>query len=80
MATYFKKPEVVNAVQWTGENYDDVRDFCRCEVIFDSFNHCIYIQALENDVRVDDGDFIIRGEHGQFYPCKPNVFKETYEA
>lgn len=25
------------------------------------------------------GDYIIKGVQGEFYPCKPDIFKETYE-
>jgi len=25
------------------------------------------------------GDYVIRGVHGEFYPCKPEIFKKTYE-
>ena len=25
------------------------------------------------------GDYIIKGVQGEFYPCKPEIFKETYE-
>lgn len=25
-----------------------------------------------------DDDYIIRGVHGEFYPCKPDIFRETY--
>lgn len=25
------------------------------------------------------GDFIIKGVQGEFYPCKPDIFKQTYE-
>lgn len=24
------------------------------------------------------GDYIIKGVHGEFYPCKPDIFKKTY--
>ena len=26
------------------------------------------------------GDFIIKGLRGEFYPCKPDVFKKKYEV
>jgi hypothetical protein len=26
------------------------------------------------------GDYIIRGVQGELYPCKPDIFKATYEA
>jgi len=25
-----------------------------------------------------DGDYIIKGVNGKFYPCKPDIFKKTY--
>lgn len=27
----------------------------------------------------DQGDYIIQGVKGEFYPCKPDIFKATYE-
>jgi hypothetical protein len=26
-----------------------------------------------------DGDFVIRGVAGEFYPCKADIFEQTYE-
>lgn len=37
------------------------------------------IHTLEGHMRVSPGDWIIRGVHGELYPCKPNFFAETYE-
>jgi hypothetical protein len=28
---------------------------------------------------VIQGDYIIRGVKGEYYPCKPEIFKATYE-
>lgn len=30
-------------------------------------------------MRVDVGDWIIKGVKGEFYPCKPDIFEATYE-
>ena len=30
-------------------------------------------------MRADVGDYIIKGINGEFYPCKPDIFKKTYE-
>ena len=79
MAKYRKKPVEVEAIQWTGTNYDEVKEFCGSEVIFDLFHHQIFIETLEGDMRASDGDFIIKGVKGEFYPCKPDVFEKTYE-
>lgn len=39
----------------------------------------IVIHTLEGDMRAEPGDWIIRGVQGEFYPCKPDIFDETYE-
>ena len=40
----------------------------------------ITIPTLEGLMKVSDGDFIIRGVKGEYYPCKPDIFDLTYEA
>ena len=37
------------------------------------------IKTLEGIMIAKAGDYIIRGVHGELYPCKPDIFKETYE-
>lgn len=37
------------------------------------------IATLEGGHWVDSGDYVIRGVQGEFYPCKPDIFKQTYE-
>ena len=37
------------------------------------------IHTLEGDHEVSKGDFIIKGIKGEYYPCKPDIFEETYE-
>ena len=37
------------------------------------------IQTLEGWMLVTPGDFVIRGVHGEHYPCKPDIFRKTYE-
>ena len=39
----------------------------------------IIIHTLEGDMKADVGDYIITGIHGEKYPCKPDIFEETYE-
>lgn len=40
--------------------------------------HHIAIDTLEGTMRANPGDWIIRGVKGEFYPCKPDIFDETY--
>lgn len=39
----------------------------------------LIISTLEGLHWADDGDWIIRGVQGEFYPCKPDIFAQTYE-
>lgn len=37
------------------------------------------IKTLEGIMTISDGDYIIKGVNGEFYPCKPDIFEQTYE-
>lgn len=37
------------------------------------------IHTLEGVMHASVGDYIITGVHGEQYPCKPDIFEETYE-
>lgn len=38
-----------------------------------------YIHTLEGDMFLKPGDWIITGVKGERYPCKPDIFEQTYE-
>lgn len=38
-----------------------------------------WIDTLEGGHIVCPGDYIIKGVQGEFYPCKPDIFEQTYE-
>lgn len=38
-----------------------------------------FIETLEGTMRADPGDWIITGVKGERYPCKPDIFEQTYE-
>lgn len=42
--------------------------------------HVIDIYTLEGVMEATRNDWIIRGIQGEFYPCKPDIFEETYDA
>ena len=75
-ATYVKKPIYVEAVQWTGNNVSEVDNFINHAILCE--NKELIIPTLEGDMRVSIGDYIIKGIKGEFYPCKPDIFRETY--
>lgn len=42
-------------------------------------NHHLSISTLEGTMQAERGDYIIKGVQGEFYPCKPDIFQQTYE-
>ena len=77
MKNYRKKPVVVSAMQYTGENIEEVMEFVQGNAYMDSRG--LIIQTLEGEHIASINDFIIKGIHGEFYPCKPDIFSKTYE-
>ena len=78
---YRKKPVEVYAEQFYNNREDMVRmcelGLTRCTVTKDP---ALYIETLEGIVRADEGDYIVRGVAGEFYPVKKEIFERTYEA
>jgi len=82
MDKYRKLPVVIEAMQyedtftcameikeWTGSLTNPIFVFsCTCQ-----------IETLEGTMNVSEGDYIIKGVSGEFYPCKSDIFKKTYE-
>lgn len=74
-----KKPVVIEAVQWTGKNYEEVEEFCPSMLYADSSRTIPVIDTLEGKHSASVNDWIIKGVKGEFYPCKPDIFSATYE-
>lgn len=54
----------------------------RCDVWFSKGRDNVVkakIRTLEGDMRLSDGDWIIKDIKDEFYPCKPDIFEATYE-
>lgn len=76
---YRKKPVVIEAVQWRGDNANEVLDFAHPTIGVEVINDQVFIPTLEGAMRGDVKDWIIRGVKGELYPCKPEIFEATYE-
>lgn len=75
---YRKKPLVIEAIKWEGVLTEEVMDFVGVENLGgQEFN--FKIKTLEGYVNVSEGDYIIKGVKGEFYPCKPDIFEMTYD-
>jgi hypothetical protein len=79
MPKYRKKPLVIDAVLWKGNNFIDLHDLGMEHINHDSLTDEITIFTLEGTMTAKKGDYIIKGIKGEFYPCKPSIFKKTYE-
>ena len=91
---YRKKPIVIEAFQYDGNLKDQegkyyvpewaVKAFKVNVLFYDSADSnsppCeLFIKTFEGNHHVSVGDYIIRGIQGELYPCKPEIFKRTYE-
>lgn len=81
---YKKKPVIVEAIQFedTAERICELSEFMGGEMHVnyeDKNNPYIPIETLEGTMRASVGDYIIKGINGEFYPCKPDIFKKMYE-
>ena len=88
---YRKKPVIVEAVIWTGNNLEEIKNFVDESLLYNIYDGAwevgeapvivdMQIRTLEGNMSVSVGDYIIKGIEGEFYPCKPDIFKETYET
>lgn len=78
-----KKPVVIEAIQWTGANVDEILAFIFTKGSgrrgLGEERNSIFIDTMEGTMRADPNDWIIRGIKGEFYPCNPDIFEATYE-
>lgn len=80
-----KKPVVIEATQWFKDgDHPEVKTMNTYErkKISPGITYVgkrSYIETLEGQMQVTEGDWIITGVHGEHYPCKPDIFEKTYE-
>lgn len=87
--TYRKKPVEIESFQYDGDLKQSDGTYYvpvwaimawREGIIYCNGADGLYIKTLEGDHHVSPGDYIIRGVQGELYPCKPDIFEQTYEA
>ena len=88
MPQFKKKPVIIEARQFNNdsESYELVHwvnegQYARgVNVPFATWiNGNLIIPTLEGEHTSSPGDWIIKGVAGEFYPCKPGIFEQTYE-
>lgn len=78
-----KRPIDVEAIQWTGDNLAELVAFTGVRGYFvplegDVFTAQVYDKLHDTPISVRTGDWILKGTHGEFYPCARDVFAATY--
>ncbi|OOM82320.1 hypothetical protein CLPUN_03210 [Clostridium puniceum] len=74
---YRKKPVEIEAIQFNGNNIQQILEFADSSKL--KINGELVIDTLEGEMLVSKNDFVIEGVNGEFYPCKPDIFEKTYE-
>ena len=82
MKHYIKKQVQIEAVQFTGENIEEIETFIGKKLsTIEAVNADtkLIIPTLEGDIKAIKSDYIIKGIHGEFYSCKEDIFKNSYD-
>lgn len=85
---YVKKPVVIEAVVWNGNNREEIEEFIdsndfyfvRPEVYAEPQEYELFIITLEGSMKANIGDYIIKGLQEEFYPCKSDIFHKYYDS
>ena len=74
---------IIDAVKFTGRNRYAIEKFMKVDSIgysvWEGGLVKLHISTLEGVHEVSPGDWVIRGVKGEYYACKPDIFKLTYE-
>ncbi len=75
---YSKKPEVIEAIQWKGDNFKEVLEFQGKDIVSNP-DKTLTISTIEGQYTVNINDWVIKGVKDRVYACKPDIFEQTYE-
>ena len=77
---YRKLPLEFEALQYKKDRIADLLDFVPHDMIcYRPDENEYFIKTLEGSLKCTEGDYIIKGIDGEFYPCKADIFEKTYE-
>lgn len=92
MSQYRKKPVVIDAFQMTEAAFNNdgggfgewpawAQEACEAGkiIMHGPLGIAAKIPTLEGLMDVTFDDWIIRGVKGELYPCKPDIFEQTYD-
>ena len=74
-----KKPALVVAARWNGTYTRDLEDVLKGHECVISDSGSLTVPTLHGDTTAEMGDWVVRGEAGDIWPCKHSIFEETYD-
>ena len=83
-----KKPVIIEAINYDGNNSKEIIEWAKCKIVEPIFINITWdnptgkyleIKTLEGTMIAIVNDWIIKGIDGEFYPCKPRIFIDSYE-
>lgn len=83
-----KKPVIIEAIQLRWDTWNEMCDYVGAGKLWDNKPEGVtlsdnkiglYIPTLEGLMLAEENDWVIKGIRGEIYPCKPDIFEETYE-
>jgi len=80
---YTKKPVNVEAIKYTGkDNLDEIVKWAGGNIypVNVGYGTSLHCRTLEGELTLSVGDWIIKGVKGEFYPCRDDIFKLTYQC
>ena len=82
MSKFKKKPVVIDAweLEYNTHCIDALIEIIGVDTASRGADGSLKIKTLEGVMTAVTGDYIIKGVQGEFYPCKPDIFKQTYDA
>ena len=84
----FRRKETIEAVQWTGANLSEVKALAAQFVMFDyadtnhdgkTFDTVLKVKTRERIIPANIGDYVVRGEKGDFFITPKEEFESIYE-
>ena len=79
----YRRKETIEAVQWTGKNQAELKEFAKQFAMFDyadvtndgKLDHILKVKTAERIIVADVGDYVVRGEKGDFFVMKKDEFE-----
>ena len=83
----YRRKETIDAVQWNGKNMSEIKEFAKQFAMFDyadvtndgKLDHILKVKTSDKIIVAAFGDYVVRGEKGDFFVMKKSEFEELFE-